>query len=81
MSDPDWYGFADDEDGTPFLTEEAPAEAKESFERFLEQKKSMNKDKASWKGCFFYAQNPTRIQQESNKNLTRKDEWHEGKTI
>lgn len=47
MSDPDWYGFADDEDGTPFLTEEAPAEAKESFERFLEQKKSMNKDKAS----------------------------------
>lgn len=43
MTDPDWYDFADDEAGTPFLTEAAPAEAKESFERFLEQKKSMNK--------------------------------------
>ena len=42
MTNSDWYGFADDEVGTPFLTEEAPEEAKESFKRFVEQKKSMN---------------------------------------
>lgn len=41
MTDPDWYGFADDEAGTPFLTGKAPDKAKESFKRFLEQKKSM----------------------------------------
>jgi hypothetical protein len=46
MSDPDWYYFADDESGTPILTEAAPAEAKESYKQFLEQKKSMN-NKAS----------------------------------
>lgn len=42
-SNPDWYDYADDEAETPFLTKVAPAEAKESFERYLEQKKSMNK--------------------------------------
>lgn len=47
MSNPDWFGFADDDEGTPFLTEKAPVEAKESFERFLEQKKSMSKSQAS----------------------------------
>ena len=47
MTNPDWFGFADDEVGTPFLTEEAPDEAKESFEHFLEQKKEMTNTKAS----------------------------------
>ncbi len=42
MSNPDWYGFADDEVGTPYLTEKATPEAKESYEHYLEQKKKMN---------------------------------------
>ena len=44
MTNPDWYDFADDgELGTPFLTEAAPPEAKESFARYLEQKKAWRK--------------------------------------
>ena len=39
MTNPDWYDFEDDGKlGTPFLTEAAPPEAKESFARYLEQK-------------------------------------------
>ena len=41
MSNDDWYGFADDEVGTPYLTEKAPPEARESFEHYLAQKKAM----------------------------------------
>lgn len=48
MSNPDWFDFADDENAEPFLTDAAPTKAKESFKRFLEQKKEMeNKYKAS----------------------------------
>ena len=39
MSNEDWYDFADDEVGDPYLTDKATDEAKESFARFLEQKK------------------------------------------
>lgn len=40
-SDPDWYDYADDEVGTPYLTENAPDEAIGSFAHYLEQKKRM----------------------------------------
>lgn len=39
MSNHEWWEFADDEVGEPYLTEKATPEAKESFERYLEQKK------------------------------------------
>ena len=42
-SNPDWYDYTDDEDAKPFLTEKAPAEAKESFERYLKQKQENKK--------------------------------------
>lgn len=39
MTNPDWFDFTDDDDALPFLTEDAPIEAKKSFERYLEQRK------------------------------------------
>ena len=44
MSNPTWYGFADDEEAEPYLTEFAPPEAIESFARFLEQKKKVSRN-------------------------------------
>lgn len=42
MTNPDWYAYTDDDDPKPYMTESAPAEAKASFEHYLEQKKTMN---------------------------------------
>lgn len=39
QSDPSWYGYEECDDIKWFLTENAPIEARESFERFLEQVK------------------------------------------
>lgn len=41
MSNDEWFDFTDDEEAAPYLTEKAPPEARDSFERFLEQKKSI----------------------------------------
>ena len=38
-TNPEWYDYTDDDDAKPFLTDKATAEAKESFKRYLEQKK------------------------------------------
>lgn len=38
-TNPEWYDYTDDEDAVPYLTEAAPPEARESFERYLEEKK------------------------------------------
>lgn len=40
MSNPEWFDFSDDENAEPYLTEKAPPEARKSFERYLEQRKS-----------------------------------------
>lgn len=40
-TNPDWYDYTDDDAAEPFLTEAAPAEAKASFEHYLEQIKTM----------------------------------------
>ena len=37
MDNPAWFDFTDDEDAKPFLTDNAPEEAKKSFEHYLEQ--------------------------------------------
>lgn len=37
MNNPAWFDFADDEEAKPFLTDDAPPEAKASFKRYLEQ--------------------------------------------
>ena len=39
MKDPEWYIYMNDEDEFPQLTEAAPPEARESFARYLEEKK------------------------------------------
>lgn len=39
MKDPEWYFYMNDEDEFPQLTEAAPPEARESFARYLEEKK------------------------------------------
>ena len=38
-TNPEWYNYTDDEDEFPQLTEAAPPEARESFARYLEEKK------------------------------------------
>ena len=38
-TNPEWYDYTDDEDAVPYLTEAAPPEARESFARYLEEKK------------------------------------------
>ena len=38
-TNPEWYNYTDDEDAAPYLTEAAPPEARESFKRYLEEKK------------------------------------------
>jgi len=44
MTNPEWFFFPDveDDDVEPILTETAPPEARESFERYIKQKKTMN---------------------------------------
>ena len=37
LSNRAWYSFTDDEDATPYLLPDAPAEAKASYEHYLEQ--------------------------------------------
>ena len=39
-SNPEWYDFTDEDEPKLFLTEKAPPEARKSFERYLEQRKS-----------------------------------------
>ena len=39
MKDPERYSYMNDEDEFPQLTEAAPPEARESFARYLEEKK------------------------------------------
>lgn len=41
MTNPDWYDYADEDGTEPFLTEEAPPEARASFQRYIEQKKEL----------------------------------------
>ena len=38
-TNPEWYNYTDDEDEFPQLTDAAPTEARESFARYLEEKK------------------------------------------
>ena len=38
-SDPEWWDITDDDEAEYYLTEKAPPEARESFERYLEEKK------------------------------------------
>lgn len=47
MTNPDWYDYPDDDNAVAFLTEKAPVEARESYERYLEQKKGKHNAKAS----------------------------------
>ena len=44
-SDPNWYDF--DENDEPYLTENAPDEAKESFKAYLELSKRKENTKAT----------------------------------
>lgn len=39
MSNSEWYIYMNDEDEFPQMTESAPPEARESFARYLEEKK------------------------------------------
>lgn len=41
MTNRAWYDFTNDEDATPYLLDDAPAEAKASYEHYLEQIKTM----------------------------------------
>lgn len=41
MTNRSWYDFTDDEDATPYLLDDAPTEAKASYEHYLEQIKTM----------------------------------------
>lgn len=43
MSNPEWFDYADDGEGDPFLLENVPAEAKASFEHYIEQKKRLQR--------------------------------------
>ena len=39
MSNSEWYNYTDEEEPVPYLTEAAPPEARESFARYLEERK------------------------------------------
>ena len=47
-SNPEWYDYADDDEGNPYLTDKAPEEAKISFANFLKQKEE-NENRLDYK--------------------------------
>lgn len=42
LTNPEWYDYTDDNEGELFLVDDAPPEARASYERYLEQKKAVN---------------------------------------
>lgn len=47
-SNPEWYDYANDDEGDPYLTDKAPEEAKISFANFLKQKEE-NENRLGYK--------------------------------
>jgi hypothetical protein len=46
-TNPEWYGYPDDwNDATPFLTDKAPPEARESFERYMKDREERKRKAA-----------------------------------
>ena len=41
MTNHDWFDYTDDDKAEPFLLDDAPTEARASYERYLEQIKTM----------------------------------------